>query len=117
MTQTTAYPTQQRSCSNNTRNPRHRQREVGYQGQHDRVRAVWGTPSRCDACGREGPGIVYEWALAPFVQPEDLRTSPQGHAFSIRIEDYWRLCRSCHHRSEPDLSAWYAARFPGRVAS
>lgn len=57
---------------------------AGYQALHLRVEAARGKASRCSACDTTDPAIRYEWAN--LTGRYDL------------IEDYVRLCVSCHRR-------------------
>lgn len=57
---------------------------AGYQALHLRVANARGTPSKCARCGTTDPRCVYEWANLTG-RYED-------------IEDYERMCRSCHRR-------------------
>jgi hypothetical protein len=58
--------------------------EARYQALHLRVGQLRGKPQKCEECGREGSGSLYDWAniSGRFDDPSD----------------YKRLCRSCHHR-------------------
>lgn len=58
--------------------------EAKYQALHLRVSNDRGTPSKCSRCGRTDADAVYEWA------------NLTGHYDDI--DDYERMCRSCHRR-------------------
>lgn len=57
---------------------------AGYQAMHLRVEAERGKPQRCSACDSDDPSSRYEWAN--LTGRYDL------------IQDYVRLCVSCHRR-------------------
>lgn len=58
---------------------------AGYTALHRRIRKVRGTPSICYICGSfDQPGILYEWA------------NKTGRLDDVN--DYQRLCRSCHRK-------------------
>ena len=56
--------------------------EVGYNGIHKRIRTKLGTPNICEICGRSDLKH-YEW-------------SNKDHKYSENIEDWQRVCSSCH---------------------
>ena len=57
--------------------------EVKYQGLHQWVRKVRGTPTVCEHCGKEGKRL--NWANV-------------DHKYRRVAEDYIRLCESCHYK-------------------
>lgn len=69
---------------------------VGYNGAHKRASKV--LRRECTQCGTTS-GLL-DCALDHDAPAEFIRTSTQGNsygmAFSIRVEDYMRLCRACH---------------------
>lgn len=58
--------------------------EAGYQALHLRVETARGKPARCNRCGAGNPALRYEWA--------NLTGNYQD------INDYERMCVSCHRR-------------------
>ena len=59
-------------------------RENQYNGQHARVRVIYGSPKKCEICGETNPRKWYEWAnmTGDYDNPND----------------YKRMCRKCHRR-------------------
>lgn len=53
-----------------------------YRRLHQRVARLRGRPQRCERCGREGPGTVYDWANLTGLYED--------------VDDYERMCRRCH---------------------
>ena len=51
---------------------------------HARIRNKYGTPNYCEHCKRTDMKR-YEWAN-------------KDHEYSLKIEDWMRLCRSCHKK-------------------
>lgn len=67
---------------------------VGYSGAHDRVRVAYG-PARnhnCVGCG----GSATDWAYDHADRDEVL--SPEGWPYSLSIDHYQPMCRTCHVR-------------------
>lgn len=58
--------------------------DAGYQALHLRVEAARGKPAACSRCGKDDPFCRYEWANLTG-RYED-------------VEDYERMCVSCHRR-------------------
>lgn len=56
--------------------------EAGYQALHARLYRTKGQPNRCEWCGECSPNKTYDWA------------NLSGNYADI--DDYVRLCRSCH---------------------
>lgn len=56
--------------------------DVGYKALHYRIKALFGSPKKCQACGTEDPTKTYDWAnlTGKYEDPSD----------------YQRMCRSCH---------------------
>ncbi len=54
-----------------------------YAAAHLRVKSIRGTPSRCEQCGTTDARKKYDWASLT-------------HNYTD-VNDYKRLCRSCHH--------------------
>jgi len=57
--------------------------KVRYQGVHDWIRKLLGTPSRCSSCFSEDPTKRYEWANI-------------SNRYYRRVNDWMRLCKQCH---------------------
>ncbi len=57
---------------------------AGYTALHLRVAAALGKPQECSRCGRSDSGTRYEWANLT--------------GFYTEINDYQRMCVSCHRR-------------------
>lgn len=62
---------------------------VTYAAYHKRVEVARGKPKRCEDCGAEGHDRVYDWACLGRYD---------------RIEDYKRLCRSCHWKLDGKIN-------------
>ena len=69
-----------------------------YDALHRTLRRRHRKPKRCWACGEEKP---LDWAL---------RDDAEG--YSLRLEDFHPLCRSCHSKQEHghQLNAWVGFR-------
>lgn len=70
-----------------------------YAALHKRVEAARGKPMQCSECGTSNPDEIYDWA------------NMTGRY--DRVDDYLRLCRSCHWKRdgiENNLRRWEAAR-------
>lgn len=65
-------------------NPCWKGEEAGYQAMHLRVARKRGKPQRCERCGTSDPRKHYDWANL---------TGRYGN-----VDDYERMCRSCHRR-------------------
>jgi hypothetical protein len=65
--------------------------EAGYQALHLRVETARGKPTECQRCGLIDPASRYEWA--------NLTGNYQD------IEDYERMCVSCHRRYDAQRRA------------
>lgn len=61
-------------------------KEVSYFALHARVRVARGKPQHCEECGTTDPEKAYDWA--------NLTGNYED------INDYARLCRSCHVRKD-----------------
>lgn len=57
---------------------------VGYPGLHAWVRKTLGTPQKCEDCGTTRASR-FEWAN-------------KSHEYKREINDWMRLCPSCHHK-------------------
>jgi hypothetical protein len=65
--------------------------KAGYMALHDWIRSKYGTPLKCSKCGKEGGSTKgYHWAN-------------KYHKYSRSIEDYMRLCASCHIQYDYDM--------------
>lgn len=62
--------------------------KVGYQSLHTWVRKHKGTPQSCDFCGTTDKR-KYEWAN-------------KDHKYSRNLDDWFRLCTSCHRKYDKD---------------
>ncbi len=60
--------------------------EVGYQAYHCRVIAKRGQPMHCEDCGTTDPTKNYDWASLTKNYSD--------------VNDYKRLCRSCHFKMD-----------------
>jgi hypothetical protein len=72
---------------------------ASYAALHKRVEAARGKPTECSKCGTIDPNESYDWA------------NLTGRY--DRIDDYARMCRSCHWKMdgiENNLRRWEAAR-------
>jgi len=58
--------------------------KIGKGGVHIWVKSILGTPMECEHCGRTDRS-VYDWAN-------------KDHTYRRIMEDYMRLCRSCHRK-------------------
>ncbi len=63
---------------------------VTYAAYHKRVEAARGTPKQCSECGAYGAGRRYDWACLT--------------GRYDRIDDYKRLCRSCHWKLDGKIN-------------
>jgi hypothetical protein len=63
-------------------NPQWKGDEASYTAFHHRVERARDKPLRCDECGTTDPEQAYDWANL---------TGDYGN-----VEDYRRMCRSCH---------------------
>jgi hypothetical protein len=77
--------------------------DVGYHGVHKRLRTTRGRPDRCDHCGTLDAGLLYEWALNWEGDPTTTVDPTNGCDYSVDLDDYVRLCSSCHRR----FDAWH----------
>lgn len=71
------------------RGPKNRQWKgdaASYSAAHTRVAKVRGKPSRCEECGTTDPAKQYEWASISRNYTD--------------VNDYRRLCGSCHKRAD-----------------
>lgn len=66
--------------------PNYKGSEAGYRALHLRVERARGKPRLCEKCGTT-EAVRYEWALRP------------GGSYE-NIDDYDRLCPSCHHTQD-----------------
>lgn len=85
---------------------------MGYSGLHKRV--IKTLPKVCKSCGETSGRL--EAALLKTAPTENLREHLNQKGvlvpFSIRVEDYVRLCLTCHRRYDspiPETSALVAA--------
>lgn len=62
--------------------------KAGYGAIHGFINRAKGKPNKCDNPNCEGKSKVFEWA------------NINGHKYTRNIEDYIRLCRSCHRRMD-----------------
>jgi len=62
---------------------------AGYQACHARVIAARGHPSKCEECGTTDPNQHYDWA------------NLTGNYHDVN--DYRRLCRSCHWKLDKTI--------------
>lgn len=58
--------------------------KAGEDAMHDWIRRKLGTPNYCEHCKKSNKK-VYDWANI-------------DHSYKRKIEDYIRLCRSCHRK-------------------
>jgi len=65
--------------------------EAKYQALHLRVEAARGKPQQCDRCGTNDPALRYEWANLTGDYAD--------------IDDYQRMCVSCHRRYDAQRRA------------
>lgn len=70
---------------------------VSYNGMHYRL-SKQTRPTACEQC--ETTTGRFEWALRQGVPAERLRKSPEGYAYSLRVDDYANLCKPCHNRQD-----------------
>ena len=79
--------------------------DIGYSAAHMRVKKARGIPVDCEHCGRsDGEARDYHWAVdwrnARVLYTDGKQTSPQGKPllapYSLDVNDYLRLCASCH---------------------
>jgi hypothetical protein len=68
--------------------------DAKYSTVHARLNAKRGTPQHCEECRTSEPGRRYEWALQ--LDAPDTLLNEKGFPYSIRLDDYDRLCKSCH---------------------
>jgi len=68
---------------------------VGIGAVHARLRTERGTPSVCKHCGTT-TARRYDWAFTG--------DDHQNGGFSLDLNDYIRLCRSCHLRFDKALA-------------
>lgn len=66
------------------KNPAWKGKEAGYQALHLRVESRRGKPSYCSRCGSSDPAARYEWANMTGEYAD--------------VNDYERMCVSCHRR-------------------
>ena len=59
-------------------------KNLGYQSKHNRIRLKYGEPNYCEICGKTDKK-KYEW-------------SNKDHKYSLKKEDWQRLCSSCHKK-------------------
>jgi hypothetical protein len=64
---------------------------VTYTGCHNRVQAARGRPNMCSRCNTTDPSLRYEWA------------NLTGHYSNV--DDYARMCVSCHRRFDAERRA------------
>lgn len=77
------------------RNPVWKGDAISYKGMHERARKA--LPRQCTYCDRKDGRL--EVALRHDGSPSARRICPRlGIPYSVRIADYFRLCRSCHAR-------------------
>jgi 5-methylcytosine-specific restriction endonuclease McrA len=82
--------------------------EPGYWAWHFRLRTDL-PREECASCGKTG--CLLDAALLKSTPLDRIRTDERGRRWSIRLEDYVVLCRSCHKRydlgsmSEADCDA------------
>lgn len=58
--------------------------KAGEDAMHDWIKRKLGTPNYCEHC-KKSDKRVYDWAN-------------KDHSYKRKIEDYMRLCRSCHRK-------------------
>jgi hypothetical protein len=60
--------------------------EATYAAFHYRIKSMFGSPKKCEACGTTSPDVVYDWAnmTGNYEDPSD----------------YKRMCRSCHFKHD-----------------
>lgn len=75
-------------------NPAYRGDAITFGAAHDRVRAVRGRAAEhaCIGCGE----TAKDWALSR--DAEATRVAPNGRRYSLDVEDYAAMCRTCHVR-------------------
>ena len=69
---------------------------AGYQALHLRVEASRGKPQKCELCDRTDSDTRYEWANLTGIYTD--------------INDYQRMCASCHRRFDADRRSRTGAR-------
>jgi hypothetical protein len=69
-----------------------------YSTIHSRLNTERGMPDNCEQCGASGPGRRYEWALNLIVS--NVLLNEKNRPYSIDLDDYRRLCKSCHVRQD-----------------
>lgn len=72
-------------------NPNWKGAQVGLEGQHQRVRAVRGTPKHCEHCNTTDPEKYYHWAF-------------NNTGDRLNVWDYLRLCVTCHRKYDDEFA-------------
>jgi len=75
---------------------------AGYEACHIRVKMARGHPSMCEECGTTDPGKQYDWA------------NQTGNYHDI--DDYRRLCRSCHWKLDRIILNLQRERCPQKAS-
>ena len=65
---------------------------AGYVSTHNRVQKLLGKPKYCEHC-KQKDKKKYEWAN-------------KDHTYSLKAEDYIRLCTSCHRKYDVKYNNW-----------
>ena len=60
--------------------------QAKYAALHLRVQSIRGTPCKCEDCGIEGESSLFQWASLTKTYDD--------------VNDYKRLCRSCHSKMD-----------------
>lgn len=79
--------------SSGPRNHKWKGDNATYSTLHQRVSRYRGTPSKCEKCGTTDPCATYDWA----------NMTGDYH----NVNDYKRLCRSCHWSNDGIVSNFY----------
>jgi hypothetical protein len=65
--------------------------ELKYGGVHNRIRNKLGNPRYCEICKKSNLSLrQYHW-------------SNKNHKYSLRVEDWQRVCASCHKKYDNKL--------------
>lgn len=70
-----------------------------YQALHLRVATARGKPMKCEVCGTSDPNRSYDWANMTKQYAD--------------VNDYKRMCRSCHHRHDGKINNIHKMRKGG----
>lgn len=92
---------------------------IAYAGMHMRLNRLAKKVQTCRAHEVDLPRcnqLAADWAIK-HDRTENLLHDPKGRPYSMNVDDYVRLCRSCHNRYDENMKHSWKAHHDVRVAA